>query len=221
MSEEENVEKKPKKGDIAWSDFVMKQFQPDELKEGNPTVDGLRRVVESLLGIIIASESESIQVPKGDNRDTAVVKHSVVIRKHCSSVNDFNLVFDGIAEVNHRNTDDEFLIYPMAMAETRAEGRALRRALGLKKPAAEELTKTPVLDKDVNENDVIKDVQIKMVNTLCKRLKIDVEKFINSGEQQYDDIKLIKYKTALEMLKRLNVYQQEPDKIPSNLIIGD
>ena len=38
-----------------WHEYVMQQFTEEELHEGNPTIAGLRRVAEKLLGNIISS----------------------------------------------------------------------------------------------------------------------------------------------------------------------
>jgi len=42
-------------GDEDWDLYVMSQFKPNEMVEGNPNVSGLRRVAEVLLGPILES----------------------------------------------------------------------------------------------------------------------------------------------------------------------
>src|SRR5689334_6604577 len=63
-SRELAVEERPDFNSYEWHDYVMKQFMPDELFEGNPTVDGLRRVTEALIGKIVESVSHVITPPQ-------------------------------------------------------------------------------------------------------------------------------------------------------------
>ena len=44
-----------------WSEHVLDQMDDSELKEGNPTVDGLRRVTERVYGEILSSTSEIVK----------------------------------------------------------------------------------------------------------------------------------------------------------------
>ena len=44
--------------DPEWSEYVLDQMHDSELKQGNPTVDGLRRVTERVYGEIVSSTSE-------------------------------------------------------------------------------------------------------------------------------------------------------------------
>ena len=54
--------------------------------------------------------------------------------------------FAEVADVWHGNTDDLFCAHPVATACTRAEGRALRKALKLRVLAAEELAKKNIVE---------------------------------------------------------------------------
>ena len=43
----------PKMDDPKWTDWVLSQFEPSELEEGLPKVDGLRRLTRKLIGPIL------------------------------------------------------------------------------------------------------------------------------------------------------------------------
>ncbi len=51
-------------------------------------------------------------------------------------------VFGGAADVNRGNCNKDFLVYPTAVAESRAETRAIRKALGITMLGAEEIDMT-------------------------------------------------------------------------------
>jgi len=51
-------------------------------------------------------------------------------------------------------------------------------------------------------NDINYD-QIMFIDTKCRKLNIDVEKFINSGESNYKNIYEVKKDVASKMIKRL------------------
>ena len=175
-----------------WDDFVMGQFVDSELADGHPRANGLRRVAELLLGDIIESIPIDIHpVAIRDETQRSTVGYSIKF-----------LWFDGsertyadVADVFSGNQDPDFLIYSVATAATRAEVRALRKALKLKKCAAEEIgpkndrtesrTKATVQD---NMEESISTQQIKFINKRCSDLDINVLKLLNKGQEQYDVI---------------------------------
>lgn len=202
-----------------WHEYVMKQFQPDEIVEGNPTTEGLRRVVGILLGDIIESSARSVSYPNAENGYGATVEHTVVINwKNSDGYGGGDIRrFTEIADVNVRNCDNVFLQYASATASTRAEGRALRKALKLKHViASEEINQTPP-ELQTNEAAPISATQITIIKSMCQRNKIDVNKFINIGSTKYDSIEEVPYEKAIKMIGHLNEYTNNKDKIPSNI----
>jgi len=197
-----------KKSDKDWNDYVISQLDESELQDGNPTTDGLRRVAELLLGTIIHQDSFVEQLPQTCNNFTAVVKHIVQFKNGSS--------FSSLADAHGKNTDRPYDRYLTAVAETRAEGRALRRALGLKKPVADELSDVADIEED-DDNSLITDLQIKTITRICKSNDINVEQFINSGKKKYDKIEEVQNNRAALMISQLNKYQQKPATIPQNI----
>ena len=220
----------PVYGSPEWNDYIMSKFEPRELIDGNPTCAALRRVAEDVLGDIIVSRPSQVFAPtdpNGPGRATVV----------------FEVVFDwqntgklktyaDVADVWHGNTDDLFCAHPVATASTRAEGRALRKALRLRCLAAEELARkkdiesivrssiasnSPV-DGEWNGDESITNAQINFIDTKCKQLNINVMSFINSGEGAYESIGEVTKKVASKMLGVLNSYQNKKKDIQEDIL---
>lgn len=194
-----------------WNDYVMKQFVEDELFNKNPTVDGLRRIAEKLLGGIKSINSIVLQTPDLSNEKRCTVKVEILF---------FNdKMFAGVADSYWGNTDKKFRNYPSSIAETRAEGRALRKALGLRKViSAEELSETA--EDDYGEEKVnITDTQIRFIEVMCEsdRLNINVEKFIKSEGFICSKIQELKHDNSLLLQKKLSEYQQNIESIPEEI----
>jgi len=216
-----------------WQEYVMKQLRENEFVEiqGNkyPKVVGLRRLVRMLLGEIVFSGPTAIFPATSANENgRASVLYEVRIAAHDSNpyvdigselpIN----VFSACAEAWEGNiTDERFRPYPLPIAETRAEGRALRKALYLNTLTAEELSGSEMPTKETvnaaveeyNENDPISGNQINVIKVKCKQLNIDVDKFAPNVEA------LLK-KDGVELLKKLNNFQRGEEKVPSEVLKG-
>lgn len=178
---------RPAMHDINWPDFVMSHFDESELvkkvvygtEKSFPKVDGLRRVVELLLGPIIQGQARTIECSRPDNDYTATVEYTVKIR--CTKTGGTDRVFTSVADAGLNNADPIFRRFAPQLAETRAEGRALRKALRLNVVAFEELSKTAEEDTvDVGEpatgNDLI------ILKRECTKRKIDYDKFCSDNK---------------------------------------
>ena len=227
--EPEMLSTTPQMSDPDWHDYLMDQFVKGELIDNKyPNVNALRRLVELMLGPIVFSgpiETKTTMDPNSVGK--AVVTYELTIECETGPK-----TFRSVASSHVGNTDDIFAVFPESIAETRAEGRALRRALRLGVVCADELTKkdTSEFVKNNNqaattgewdENDMITDQQINSINILCKRLSINLNNFINSGSKTYKDIQEVSRKTAASMIKRLNQYQSSGDdsvEIPLDIL---
>ena len=196
-----------------WSDYVMTKFDKSELIDGNPICAGLRRVAELMLGTIIESGPEQV-FPSTDpsKPGRATVLYKVVFDWMNTG---YIKTYKEVADVWHGNTDDLFCAHPVATASTRAEGRALRKALKIRALAAEELAKKDIVGigqattADWNPEDTISNQQVTFINNKCKQLDIDVRKFVNMGSTRYESINDVTRNTAQKMLRQLNDYQQK------------
>ena len=223
-SEDDEV---PSLGSEKWHSYVMSKFTADELDDGAPKVDGLRRVALELIGETV--ESGPAQVfpsldPIGPGRATVVFQITFVT--HDGIQKTFREVADSCAG----NTDPEYVKFPVAIASTRAEARCLRKALMLKTISADEVSKSTVCDEitknsivkmvenetgnDLEEFNLINENQLRVIKALCERLEIDVLKFINSGKGAYDSLEEVSKSTAAKMIKKLSDYQGSVEEIP-------
>ena len=202
--------------DANWHEYVMSHFQPDELIDGNPTTDGLRRVAQLILGDIIKSSSHCVLAPTPENNYGSTVEHTVVFNWRLDdNIGGDIRTFTEIADVHQCNTEPEFLKHSSATASTRAEGRALRKALKLKYVvAAEEVTEVTMGEEIL----AIKSNQINIINMLCSRHNINVIKFINMGSTKYSRIEDVTYITASKMISKLNDFAKDASTIPEHIV---
>jgi hypothetical protein len=227
--QEEQDQNIPEYGTPEWNKYVMEHFRPDELIDGNPICAGLRRVAGLLLGEIVESGPDQVfPATDGNGPGRATVIYQVVVNwMNSGSVR----VFKEVADVWHGNTDDLFCAHPVATASTRAEGRALRKALGIRCLAAEELARKDIvsivqqsvkkdnpISGEWDEAAMISSSQINFIDNKCRQLDINVMEFINCGEGAYDSIEEVEKSKASAMLGVLNKYQTKQNEMPQGIM---
>jgi hypothetical protein len=212
----------PPMNSVAWTDHVLGMLGDDEKIAGNPTTDGLRRIFEEALNCtLIELDTKVIQAPSPENEKRATVACSLTY-----VLNDPNLDpliktkrISGAADVYWGNCDKVYRNHPVAVAETRAEGRALRKALRLRKVvAAEEIAEN--IEDDPNGDTVLKisSNQINFMDVMAKRTDINVIELIKSLDIGVDNIRAISHDNAVLIIKRLTEYQQSIQDIPPSII---
>jgi hypothetical protein len=208
-----SVEKKKCYLSPKWSEFVSSQFESDEQIDGYPKANGLRRVAELLLGDIIDSSPTEVFPVHGNGAGRASVSYSITFMWHDKA----KRTYADVADVSEDNIDSDFLKFSLATASTRAECRALRKALKLKKCAYEELDKKQgSQDEDTSDrptSSAVSTSQIRLLNTKCADLDIDLIKFINSGEEKYDVIEQLSKVDATTFIKKLTHVKKNPTEI--------
>lgn len=237
--QEENV---PVIGGDGWEEYVLSKLRPEEVeikgKEKYPKVPGLRRVAQLLLGDIVVSRP--IQVfppsdPAGPGRATVIYeiqirwKHDVPSYVNLEKFEEPIRVFAEAADAWIGNTPDIFAVHPVATASSRAEGRALKKALQLSVLVAEEMNNDKdaasivevaksKIQKEVNLDDTretgIAEQQVGVITSLCERNKVDLKKLIEKElpnvviMSNMDDIfKQLTRQDGAFLLKKLNQYQ--------------
>lgn len=203
----------PSPNDIEWTDHVLSLLSDDEKIMGNPTTDGLRRIFEIVLNCVITDSSSSVvQSPSPENEKRATVIHSLtyVLKDGGGAENHLNVrSVSGAADVYWGNCDKIYRNHPVAVAETRAEGRALRRALKLRKVvAAEEIAKDIEDHPDHDSVTKITNNQLNFIDVLSKRLDISVFKLLDKLAIPKDNIYNISHENAVQIIRHLTEYQQ-------------
>ncbi len=202
----------PDMSDPSWSDYVLNQLTEEEKYNGNPTTDGLRRIVVKLLGPIVRSMPIIAQCPNRDNGNHATIGWEIAI-KYQDNPMDIR-TFGDVADVYSENTDALFAKHPSATASTKAEGRALRKALQLRHTlAAEEISNI-----SVSESTNITTSQISWINLTCDKNNIDVNKLLQQSKtKKYERLEDVPYTVALQIIKYLNACQNGEKKITDNI----
>jgi len=178
------VTEAPSPTSLEWNDYVLSMFDESELFDGRPTCNGLRRVAELLLGRIVVSRSVREHVPlDGNSIGRSTVVWEVVFED--------GSLFSDVADSWEGNTDDAFCVFATATAATRAEGRALRKALRLRTVAAEEMTKkntssivrsisqttNVATDGEYDDSQRMTEPQANFIDVKCKQLNLNVVEF--------------------------------------------
>ena len=213
-----------------WLEFVMGQFEEDEMDGDAPTCAGCRRVVQKLIGPIIKCGVAAHTPPQTNNHGTATVVYQVEVfvtnEEHPAyGLGNGTLFYEDIADVNQDNCDFPYSKHASATAATRAEARIYRKMLNLRNViAAEEISeRANEEDGDINwtpDEPITKD-QIAVINMICSRVNLSVVDFMNSGKQKYAAVSQVPYRTAARMIKELNNFQQGTKPKPTTVPIYD
>jgi hypothetical protein len=179
-------------------------------------------VAEMVLGTITFSgPTQVFPVQRDDHHGRATVVFSVEFSN--------GIRYSEVADSWEGNTDDMFCAFAVAIASTRAEARALRKALKIKGVAAEELTKkdTAKIVREISSNKAssegeyddqsrMSDAQYNFIDVKCKQLNIDGKKLFK--EFNVDSGKKISKKVASDIIDRLNDCQRDKNSIPQELL---
>lgn len=197
--------------DIEWTDYVLSLLSDDEKIKGNPTTDGLRRIFEKTLNCsVVAAETNIVQTPEPNNEKRATAIHTLSYILNDKTEINKNRKVSGAADVYWGNCDKIYRNHPTAVAETRAEGRALRRALRLRKVvAAEEIAENIDDHPDQNSVNKITNNQINFIDVIAQRLNINVSKLLENNGLDHKNIYNISHEDAVAIIRNLSRFQQD------------
>ena len=205
-----------------WHEWVISQFEEDELEGGCPTCDGLRRVTENTIGPISKVEIIKNDAPNMDNKGNATVVvgitiDPVILDSHPMAQR--SIYVEDVADANQLNTPPEIFKHPSATAGTRAESRAYRKILRLRKVLTAEEANSEAADSDDNwtPSEPITDQQINVIDLLCHRNNVNLMEFLNCGDKTYVCIEQVTKYTAQRMLQHLNKIQRKNATCPEGV----
>ena len=207
---EETDESIPEMYDPEWTEYVMSHFVSDELKDGMPTCDGLRRVFRKIIGHILSCEMVVIKAPSMQDPSTTV-QCRMQYKLHCKSCNGARQISD-VFDVNPENTPWPYNKASVASAATKAEARVLRKALGLcrvysSEEVQEGLDAIQSVSENVSdENRPIADNAKTAIQSMSQRLGIDSAKLITNMEIEDKVLDQLSYKESHQVIARLNEY---------------
>ena len=184
----------PQLTDDNWDEYVMSLFKPEELvKQKHPTVNGLRRVCEIALGPIVGGQVNVVQSPSEGH--PAVVEYEITIQ--CDKQRGpLTRVFSSAADAHSGNTDQVYRQYLTAIAETRAEARAIRKALKIKIAASDELSDVANLDREIASP-----IQLKAITNVMTKKKLSKEDI----ESKYGvNLESLTSDEAKDLIRKLN-----------------
>ncbi len=243
---------RPKKGSKEWNDYVLGLFTSDEyielqMSDGGKIkgikCDGLRRVATLLFGEPISSKpvERGVHYPdysinqrtdqaKLKNPPFAWVQYEVIFNGPY-----YPITYGALADVNANNIDAKFLPFALATAETRAEARALKKALNIKILAAEELTLSDTAESVSSitqaewEEPRLTSIQKVGITNVCKKLKLSLYKTINLSKDKdlvyfnpenvrYSSIEDLTKVAASTLMTYLNDLQQNKLKKDDSLL---
>ena len=221
--DDDTVESIPSMDSTEWADYVMGHFRLDEMDNGNPTCDGLRRVAEAVVGPIVSREISVQQTPNKENYGTSTVVCTIQVINNIPDhiLYGMTVTESDAADVNKYNTAEPYHLHPTATAATRAEARALRKILRLRKViAAEELAGESSSEDYVDAwrpSDPITEEQINLLDVVCQRCDIDLMQYINSGESAYATVYELSKDKATSIIQHINKIQQGKVEAPPNV----
>lgn len=207
----------PTIGQPGWTEWVLSQLKPNEIIDGAPKVDGLRRIAQEIVGLIIHNEVIIVQAPSHENRYNATALCKIIINSNEHRV---ALTYQDVSDANTRNTPHPFNLHLSATAASRAEGRALRKILQLtniiaaEEKAPDNAEAAEIAEQSQWEPEFITGLQMTLLDKLCSENDVNVFKYLNSGRKKYNSVAEVSRDTAANAIEFLYKYAKEPEKIP-------
>lgn len=212
-----------------WSDYVLSELQMDEMDvEGHPLLNGLRRIAGKLLGSILFSGPINVQNDLADKRAYCLYEIKILWGRDAVEFSPNNepiltRVFRASADADKENTDEVFDQFPSTIAESRAEARCLRKALGLKVISKEESCNK--LQKQLNEkwnkgnDEKIASPSIKVITAKCAKLDIDLNALLDTYNCK--DINNLSKVDGQKIMRDIKGYEANESTIPNKLKVNE
>lgn len=207
-----------------WTQYVLSLLHLTEIVNGRPSVDGLRRIFRKLEGRIVDSQARVIQAPNdAANQGRAVVEFAITYLPYENP--EFPISITDAADCYWGNTAKPFCNHSTATAATMAEGRCLRKALGIRVLTNEEMQNPEGMDAESveqrlqDENPAPETVKVAIMR-LAERQNIDMGKLLSFlDEVKTKNISNISAMEGRFLMKKLNGYQQNTEPLPTEILV--
>jgi len=165
-------------------------------KDGTPCVllRGLQRLAHANRGGVKAVYSNVLSVPARDNPIAAVTVQYEFYD---------GTKFSGSADATPAAHDKPYSLHLVAVAEAKAEARALRRAFNISRVSAEEVGSVPVAGGDT-DGDQIKDVIIQGIKVVAKRKNISFNNVLKLVKRDVAELSELTQAEGRTLMKKLN-----------------
>lgn len=205
-------------GSQEWADFVLGHLKDDEMVDGYPKCNGLRRVAQLVLGDFLSAKATQIFITNSEEGRVVTVNYEIEIDWRLSRCVDFGAlngmltndvrVFGGLADC----VEDKASVFgrhPAATAESKAEGRALRKALCLNVVSAEEriLGSDEEMPKARATSSIIKPLR-DIIMAKTSALKLDISNMIKEWSGKDRPLEDLTTEEGRELFAYINKYQQ-------------
>lgn len=218
-------------GDPGWNDYVLNMLTDNEFFRNDdgrkfPLSAGLRRVFTKLISRFYSSETQVLQVPTPENEGRATV---VVSLKFVPIGTVNKVTICGSADIFFGNTNTPFCNFPVATAETIAESRAFKKALGISVSTADEIrgisdsANKVIYGKttgDSSETDLADPERINLILRVCQQNKIDPNKVIWAEFGTSSSIDSLTQSQAQVIIRLVNDYNRGIKEIPTEIIVS-
>lgn len=221
--------------DENWTQWVVDQLFENELSDGYPTADGLRRLFNLLIGTIVKSDVTVIEPPSSRREnERATVKYTMNYYVHPNNPLGLPIQFgyeiSDAADCYWGNTAKPFCQHPTATATTMAEGRCLRKAMRLRVQTKEEMNmpqgdEAELAEVSLDDSNPASENFKNSIIRISERLHIDITKLLELSDNVNTlSIDTISNREARVLMARLNKYHRGVanggEAIPPELLIG-
>ena len=157
-----------------------------------PRLCGLQRLAHENRGGVSAVESHIANTPARDNPIAAVT----VVYQFADGT-----CFAGSADATTAAHDKPYSLHLVALAESKAEARALRRAFNISAVSAEEIGNAPIAGVD---NGPIEDTQVSGIKMVGKRKGFNQQEILDLIKSDAGSFEELTSEQGRELMKQLN-----------------
>ncbi|TFH25943.1 hypothetical protein E4G67_00050 [Candidatus Bathyarchaeota archaeon] len=183
----------------------------DEGGKEYPYLNGLKRIAFSNRGGVQSVRSDIVKVPSVNVDAKGMTPDCIAAVTVTYSFKD-GTSFAGSADASYKAHKAPFSLHLVAIAESKAEARAIRRAFNISQVAKEEIGSSH--EEEDRSNEKISDTQLEGIKNLARRKQLgqkDVLKLIKRDDLA--NISELTHAEAVATLKAVNSYKPKPKQV--------